>query len=257
MNGNIVIVGDFNIDWLNTNGSERKRFYNILETFGFVQNICTETHQSRHLLDYIITRKDCNIISDCTVSDFISDHRVLHASLQCIRPHPVRKQITVRALRRIKDDALAEDLDRFYVDQGCVDVDIIIEQCDKYLSDLLDKHDPKSIYIYVVDKPLNEWMTDDILKLKAIRKKNELIWRKTRTTINFDIYYDSCKAVKKTISKRKSELMEQRVIDCEGDQKKLFSLIHSLLLLVVSLHFSHPLFDTFLCRFIVMYQIYI
>ena len=117
MNGNIVIVGNFNIDWLNTNGSERKRFYNILETFGFVQNICTETHQSHHLLDYIITRKDCNIISDCTVSDFILDHRVLHASLQCIRPHPVRKQITVRALRQIKDDALAEDLDRFYVDQ--------------------------------------------------------------------------------------------------------------------------------------------
>ena len=70
MNGNIVIVGDFNIDWLNTNGSERKRFYNILETFGFVQNICTETHRSHHLLDYNITRKDCNIISDCTVSVF-------------------------------------------------------------------------------------------------------------------------------------------------------------------------------------------
>ena len=137
-------------------------------------------------------------------------------------------KITVRALRRIKDDALAEDLDRFYVDQGCVDVDIIIEQYDTYLSDLLDKHAPKK-HIYVVDRPLNEWMTDDILKLKAIRRKNELIWRKTRTTINFDIYYESCKAVKKAISIRKSELMEQRVIDCEGDQKKLFSLIHSLL----------------------------
>ena len=107
------------------------------------------TYRSHHLLDYIIiTRKDCNIISDCTVSDFISDHRVLHASLQYIRPHPVRKQITVRALRRIKDDTLAEDLDRFYVDQGCVDVDIIIEQYDKYLSDLLDKHAPKNIYMW-------------------------------------------------------------------------------------------------------------
>ena len=83
MNGDIVIVGDFKIDWLNTKGSERKRF--ISETLGFVQNICTETH---HLLDYIIKRKDCNIISDCTVSHFISDHRVLHASLQCIRPPP-------------------------------------------------------------------------------------------------------------------------------------------------------------------------
>ena len=73
MNGNIVIVGDFNIDWLHTNGSE----CNILETFGLVKNICTETHRSHHLLDYIINRKDCNIISDFLVSDFISYHRAL------------------------------------------------------------------------------------------------------------------------------------------------------------------------------------
>ena len=32
MNSNSGIVGDFNIDWLNTNGSERKQFCNILET---------------------------------------------------------------------------------------------------------------------------------------------------------------------------------------------------------------------------------
>ena len=30
MNGNIVIVGDFNIDWLNTNGSERKPVFEFL-----------------------------------------------------------------------------------------------------------------------------------------------------------------------------------------------------------------------------------
>ena len=76
----------------------------------------------------------------------------------------------------------------------------MIEQYDKYLSDLLDKHAQKK-HIYVVDRPLNEWMTDDILTLKAIRRKNELICRKTRTTINFDIYYDSCKAVKRLFLK--------------------------------------------------------
>ena len=93
MNGKIVIVGDFNIDWINTNGSERKRYSNNLETFGFVQNICTETDRTHHLVDYNITRKDCNIISDFTVSDFISDHMVLYASLQCIHPHSVQKHI--------------------------------------------------------------------------------------------------------------------------------------------------------------------
>ena len=36
--------------------------------------------------------------------------------------------------------------------------------------DLLDSHTTKR-NIYVVDRPLNEWMTDDILTLKAIRRK--------------------------------------------------------------------------------------
>ena len=153
MNGNIVIVCDFNIDWLNTNGSERKPFCNILETFGFVQHIWTETHRSHHLLDCIITRKDCNIISDFLVSDFISDHSALHASLQFIRPHPVRNQIAVRAIRRIKDDAIVKDLDKF--DQRCVDVDTMVEMYGRFLSELLDKHAPLK-KVAVVDRPLNE-----------------------------------------------------------------------------------------------------
>ena len=63
--------------------------------------------------------------------------------------------------------------DRFNVHQGCVNVAIMIEQYDKYLSDLLDRHTTKR-NIYVVDRPLNEWMTDDILTLKAIRRKKKV-----------------------------------------------------------------------------------
>ena len=184
-------------------------------------------YRNAHLLDYISTRKDCNIISDFLVSDFISDHRALHASLQCIRPHPVRKQISVRAIRRIKDDAIVKDLDKFGIDQMCVDVDTMVEMYDRFLSELLDKHAPLK-KITVVDRPLNEWMTVNILALISIRRKNVLIWRKTRITINFNIYYESCMAVKKAISIRKAELMEHNDINCEGDQAKLFSLIHSL-----------------------------
>ena len=83
MNGNIVIVGDFNIDWLNSNGSERKPFCSILETFRFVQNRCTEIHQSHHLLDNIITRKKCTSISDYTVRILfpIIEHFMLHCNV--------------------------------------------------------------------------------------------------------------------------------------------------------------------------------
>ena len=43
-------------------------------------------------------------------------------------PPSSSKTDSFSALRRIKDDALAEDLDKFNIDQGWLDVDIMIEQ---------------------------------------------------------------------------------------------------------------------------------
>ena len=118
-------------------------FYNILETFGFVQNICNETHQSHHLLDYIIARQIV-ILYQIALSR-ISSQILGYFMLICNVYAPIHiEKIAVKAHRRIKDEALAEDLDRFNVDQGCVDVDIMIEQYDKYLSDLIDRHAPKN-----------------------------------------------------------------------------------------------------------------
>ena len=62
---------------------------------------------------------------------------------------------------------------------------------------------------------LNDWMTNDILVLKALRRKYESPWRKTRLTVHFDIYSLSCMAVK--------------ISDCNGDQKKLFRIVDTLL----------------------------
>ena len=66
------------------------------------------------------------------------------------------------------------------------------------LSSLLDKHAP-SKRIYVVDRPMNDWMTDDILVLNALRRKYQSLWRKTRLTVHFDMYSESCMAVKKQL----------------------------------------------------------
>ena len=59
---------------------------------------------------------------------------------------------------------------------------IVVRQYDASLSSLLDKHAP-SRRIYVVDRPMNDWMTDDIWVLKALRRKYESLWRKTRLTV--------------------------------------------------------------------------
>ena len=50
-------------------------------------------------------------------------------------------------IRRIKDDARIKDMDKFSIDQRCVDVDTMAEMYDQFLSELLDKHAPLKIKI--------------------------------------------------------------------------------------------------------------
>ena len=108
------------------------------------------------------------------------------------------------------------------MDRECTDVNIGVRQYDASLSSLLDKHAP-SKRIHVVDRPMNDWMTDDILVLKALRRKYESLWRKTRLTVHFDMYSERCMAVKKAISKSKSVILQNKISGCNGDQKKFFS----------------------------------
>ena len=114
------------------------------------------------------------------------------------------------------------------IDRECTDVNLVVRQYDESLSSLLDKHAP-SKRIYVVERPMNDWMTDDILVLKALRRKYESLWRKTRVTVHFDMYSESCMDVKTAISNSKSEILQKKISDCNGDQKKLFKIVDTLL----------------------------
>ena len=64
LNYRLIIVGDFNINWLDNNDSERKQFYILLQTFGLVQRIDMPTYQNGQLLDYTITRESGDFASN-------------------------------------------------------------------------------------------------------------------------------------------------------------------------------------------------
>ena len=76
---------------------------------------------------------------------------------------------------------------------------------------------------------MNYWMTDDILVLKALRRKYESLCHKTRLTVHFDMYSESCMAVKKAISNSKHGILQKKISDCNDDQKKLFKIVDTLL----------------------------
>ena len=55
------------------------------------------------------------------------------------------------------------------------DVNMVVRQYDASLSSILDKHAPSKRF-YVVERHMNGWMTNDILVLKALRRKYESLW---------------------------------------------------------------------------------
>ena len=138
--GRQLICGDFNINWLDETDNNRKNLFNILETFNLYQHIENSTHKSGHLLDYIIS--DDQLINSVSLSDFVSYHCALHATITCTRNHPERKKITYRCLKNIKSDRLSIDISKidFKIDSN--DVDLIVDNYNSAFSSLLDTHAP-------------------------------------------------------------------------------------------------------------------
>ena len=72
-----------------------------------------------------------------------------------------------------------------------------------------------NMYICIVDRPLSDWMTDDIRALKIIRRKNEVIWLK-----NYLCKQEICMAVKHAIDENKTQVIQNKMTESNGDQQK-------------------------------------
>ena len=83
--------------------------------------------------------------------------------------------------------------------------------------------------ICIVDRPMNDWINADIQALKVIRRNKEDIWRKNPIVINFQIYQESCLAVKNSINESKIKVIQMKIVDSKGNQKQLFKIVETLL----------------------------
>ena len=54
-------------------------------------------------------------------------------------------------------------------------------------------------------------------------------WVEGILTVHFDMYSEICMTIKKAISKSKSGILQKKISGCNGDQKKLFKIVVTLL----------------------------
>jgi len=228
-NGKLIIVGDFNVNWLNKTNQERKQLNDILDSFGLIQHITEPTHQNGHLLDYIISRGTDELITNSSVSDLISDHHVLHASLTCGRAHPPVKEVTFRHYSNIDFASFIQDIEQSELASTTSnDIDRLVLLYNRSLESILDKHAPLKKKVFV-ERNMQPWMCPEILAVKRLKRKSEKVYRNSKLTVHFEIYKENCKCLGQSIKKAKSEYYLNKISACNGDQGKLFHIVESLL----------------------------
>ncbi len=232
--GELLITGDFNIHWDDKNSFEKLQFDDTLLTFGLKQFVTTSTHISGHILDFIITRHDENnadddIVKDVEVADMISDHSLLISSLAVEKPRSAKKFKTYRKIRKINIAKFQTDLQQalsLIHDTDSPD-ELACRMIDA-LATVLDEHAPTCTR-KLPNKSMAPWFNDNIRNAIKKRRKMEKIWRSDRIEIKRQMFKSARNAVCKEIDDAKRKYYNDSIEECEGDQKKLFAIINSLL----------------------------
>ena len=125
LRNNLVIIGDFNIHFEDSECAQTMLFRELLDSVNLVQNLSKPTHHSGHTLDLILTRPD-QVPSYVDISDILlSDHSAIRFSLPTSKPPLPRKELSYRRIKAIDVDAFVSDIEKsrlFSVETGDPDV---------------------------------------------------------------------------------------------------------------------------------------
>ena len=125
----------------------------LLSTFGLSQYIETSTHSHGHTIDWLISRTEKTIVTECVVDKFVSDHCAIKAYLRIKKPKYNRKTIAYRKINKIDINAFKSDIEQSeLIKKPCSDLNGLVHQYNKVLLELIKKHAPLKIR-QVTDRP--------------------------------------------------------------------------------------------------------
>ena len=172
-NQNIILLGDFNINYLTNNN---KRWNSITEILGLKQYISEPTrfeNQKGSILDHIYCNNSNLIAGSKVGNNSISDHQPIFCTLSLKLPKNVRKGHTFRMYRNFKNFSSASFLDDlrdidFSEVTNCDDPNKASELFLQLLLAVIDKHAPirKRRVKQIV---IPGWLTENIKQEMKIR----------------------------------------------------------------------------------------
>lgn len=207
----VLCVGDFNIDYLNTDSSDFKLAFEIFEGLGLTQIIEEPTRitkTSLKLLDYILVSDETLIKNSGVLQASLSDHELTF----CVTSIGYEKNIPLYKTTR---DFKNINASQFYADLKSIpwqniyqlnNIDKKVDFVNTNIITLLDIHAPfKTLRI---TKPYAPWMTDTIKAMMMDRDKILAKYKKCKRSADWHTYKQLRNMVTVTISREKKAFLQ-------------------------------------------------
>ena len=238
----LIITGDFNFHVDDGRDTDACNFMDMINSLGLDQHMKGPTHRSGHTLDLIMTRNTGEVSLDTpSAAYYISDHAFIHCYVSLPKPSLETKNITFRQLKKINIEQFREDMRSSPLCQEITsgntiqtpdDLDRLVKIYVDTLRGLVNKHAPVKNKTITV-RPKVPWFSADLKKLKQARRKAERDWRQFRNDptksnekhLEFKQHRNDCR---QSMDSARTRYYSDKVLECSGDQKKLFALISTL-----------------------------
>ena len=227
--GHLLILGDFNIHWDCPHEPDTKHLMDILHSANMVQHVQEPTHRLGHIIDLVASRQDDPLVKQVSVSSMISDHAIISITVSLQKPQVPVKTLRYRKYRSIDTKAFQADLmESALITDSINNLDQLIKLYDITIQNLIDKHAP------VQSKELscrstNPWCSRDIQAAKRYRRYCERLVKRTKLTVRREMFVAARTQVRELISTAKAQYYNNKIVECNGSQKTVFSVVNKVL----------------------------
>lgn len=184
----IICLGDFNINWLNTNDSTAKKLIALTKAYGFEQ-IITKPTRYNNLIDFIfISDVESLIMSDVLDMQGVTDHRLTYCELDFPSVKPKPKITTFRDYKYFCHEDFVSDLVTrpWFMLYYYNDIDSKVKFLNEQIIEVMDRHAP--LRTVQVRKPPAPWLTDVIRQMMKLRDRAHVKAKKTGLPSDWDYY---------------------------------------------------------------------
>jgi hypothetical protein len=211
---NILITGDFNIHVDVPADPHAVRLTSLLGDANFVQHVHQPTHISGHTLDLVMSASYEHLgVSIKNVDRSLSsDHWAVLCSVECTRPPPPTKKLTVRKWKSIDPEELNRELDALLprlesADDPNADPFHVYTEC---VTSLCSRLAPPTD-IEVTQRIGTPWYNTELRSMKRQCRALERKWKRTDSHIDKDIYHHKRRCLNSLRANTKAEYFKRKL----------------------------------------------